>query len=327
MNLGSFRFALLVSAFAAVLGFQPGGCVNPQLRPYTGRWWLKSHGKNMMLLTIRAHRNTLTGALIGPRHATEDWQGEFSGIFLPITTRPLTGTLKGNSVEIILGPKSDQDRALMRLSDKNHLLIAFYHGVVPDWEFTRVIGKQHVRVSSDWPPYDDDPKVIQIRQQLQTMAQQDKAAREKRWIDPEEVAALAEQAKPFLESVFKQYGWPKISVFDVIPCNNFWILVQHQPPDVQERMLPALKKAVDEGEAEKSEYAYLFDRVQTDEGKPQYWGTQSKCENGHAVLYPVEDMANVDKRRKAIGLDPLDESLRASDRLCQRVRNEGTHLP
>ncbi|MGH9529213.1 MAG: DUF6624 domain-containing protein [Terriglobales bacterium] len=275
----------------------------------------------MMLLTIRAHRRTLNGTLVGPKRAAEDWQGEFSGIFLPIRTRSLSGKPKDNTVEIVLGPKSDQDRAVMRLADRNHLLLAFYRGVVPDWRFTRATDKQPIHVSTDWPEYDDNPKIVQIRQQLQAMAQEDKAVRERRWIDPKEIAALTEQDRQFLESVFKQYGWPKISVFDVIPCNNFWILVQHQSPAVQEQMLPSLKNVVDEDEASKTNYAYLFDRVQTDLGKPQHWGTQSKCEYGHAVLYPVDDMPNIDKRRKAIGLGPLDGSLKASDRLCQRVRN------
>lgn len=321
MNLGSAPFALLLSACAIVSGISPRGCANAQLQPYAGRWLLKSHGKNMMLLTILAHEGSLAGSLVGPKDATEDWLGGFSGIFLPITTRPLTGKLKGNAVEIVVGPKSDQDRVTMRLSDKDHLLVAFYRGVVPDWEFTRVTRKQSVRVSTDWPPYDDDPKIVEIREQLQTMARQDKAARERKWIDPRETAALAEQATALLESVFNQYGWPKISVFDTIPCNNFWILVQHQSPAVHEQMLPSLKSAVDEGEAEKMEYAYLFDRVQTEEGKLQHWGTQTKCEDGHAVLYPVDEVANIDKRRKAVGLGPLGESLRDAGHLCQRVPN------
>lgn len=227
----------------------------------------------------------------------------------------------GDSVELTLGPKSDQDRTLAKLADRNHLLIAFYRGRVPDWRFERVSGTGPVQVSTDWPTYDDDPKIVEIRQQLQAMAQDDKAARERTPIDPNETDALAAQDGPFLESIFKQYGWPKISVFDVIPCDNFWLLVQHQPPAVQEEMLPALKNAVDAGEASAANYAYLFDRVQTNEGKPQHWGTQAKCDNGHAVLYPIDDMPNVNERRKSVGLGPLDNSLTDLDQLCKRVPN------
>jgi hypothetical protein len=275
----------------------------------------------MMLLTIRAHRHTLSGTLVGPKSGTENSQGEFSRIFLPITTRPLTGGPKGEAVEIVIGPKSDEFRVTMKLPDKNHLQIAFYHGVVPDWTFERITGGQPVQVSSDWPAHDDDPKILEIREQLQTMAKEDQATREKPLIDPQETTALAEQDRPFLESIFKEYGWPKISVFDVTPCNDFWLLVQHQPPDVEEEMLPALEKAVSEGEASQMNYAYLFDRVQTDEGKPQHWGTQAKCENGQAILYPVDDMKGIDERRKAVGLGPLAENIKSLTALCKHVQN------
>jgi hypothetical protein len=38
----------------------------------------------------------------------------------------------------------------------------------------------------DWPAYDDDSKIVEIRQHQQVMAQEDKAVREKRWIDPKD---------------------------------------------------------------------------------------------------------------------------------------------
>ena len=321
MSFRSIPLTVLLSICAIVLGVSPGGCTNPQLQDYAGNWLLKSHGKDMMLLTIRAHGHTLTGTLAGPKQVGEDSEGEFFGIFLPIKTRPLTGKAQDNAVEIVVGRKPDIDRTTIRLSDRNHLSISWFHGRVPDWTFTRVTDKQPVRVSADWPPYDEDPKIVTIRRQLKAMAEEDKAIRMKDPIDPDEVAALAAQDKPFLQSVFQEYGWPRISVFDLIACDNFWLLVQHQTATVQVQMLPALKKAVDEDEASKANYAYLFDRIETEEGKPQHWGTQAKCEGGRAVLYPIDDMSAVDERRKAAGLGPLAESIKSEDALCNRVRN------
>jgi len=321
MSLGRIPITLSLSLCAIAFGVSPRGCANPQLQAYAGRWLLKSHGKNMMLLTIRAHGDTLSGTWVGPKKVGEDSAGEFTGIFLPIITRPLTGQAKGDAVEIVLGPKSDEDRVTMKLRDKSHLQVAFFRGAVPDWTFERVTGRQPVQVSSDWPAHSNDPKIAAIQEQLEAMAREDQAAREKTSIDPQETTALAEQDRPFLESIFKQYGWPKISVFDVTPCNDFWLLVQHQPPDVEEEMLPALQKAVSDGEASRTNYAYLFDRVQTDEGKPQHWGTQAKCENGQAILYPVDDMKGIDERRKAIGLAPLTAYIQSLAALCKRVPN------
>jgi hypothetical protein len=52
----------------------------------------------------------------------------------------------------------------------------------------------------------------------------------------------------------------------------------------------------------------MADRVLVRDGKKQLYGTQHKfSEDGGLVPLPIEDAANVDKRRKAIGLEPLAE--------------------
>lgn len=290
-----------------------------QLQAYAGRWVLKSSGKNMMLLETTVNGRKIKGTITMPRHHTEDWLGEFTGISLPIVTEPIIGGWKGNAVEITMGSKPDRDRMHMILPDAAHALLGAYHSVVPDWKFERVPGGQESAVATDWPAYDLDPEIVTIRQQLQAMAEEDAAARQKQWFDPQETDGISERDKPVLESIFTQYGWPKISMFDVTACNNFWLLVQHQSIPLQERMLGAMKSAVDAGEASKANYAYLFDRVQIGEGRPQHWGTQSTCEKGRAILSPVDDMANIEERRKEAGLGPLADSLKGSDVVCSHV--------
>lgn len=299
------------------------GCVgDARLSAYAGRWVVKSHGKNMMLLTLAVHHGKLFGTLVMPKHQTEEGGlGEFFGISLPIVNLPVVGKWKHNSVELTVGRKPDRNWPSMKLPDNNHAEVNWYHGQVPDWRFERVSAGQKATVATDWPPYDLDPEVVAIRQQLQSMADQDKAAREKASIDERETDELSAEARPLLERIFARYGWPKFSTFDVSACDNFSLLVQHEPSDLQEKMLPAMAGAVSAGEASKLYYAYLFDRVQIAEGKSQHWGTQASCENGHAVLSQVDDMARIDERRKEVGLGPLTESLKASDAICARVRH------
>ena len=62
-------------------------------------------------------------------------------------------------------------------------------------------------------------------------------------------------------------------------AHDFWLLVQHQTPDIQRRLLPALEIAAKSGNASMADYAYLYDRVQAGLGKPQRWGNTVKCEN------------------------------------------------
>jgi hypothetical protein len=148
----------------------------------------------------------------------------------------------------------------------------------------------------------------------------DQAAREKHPIDPHEVQQLSESAHPLLESIYAGYGWPALSVFGAIASQDFWLLVQHQPLELQQRMLSGLKSEADLGEASERDYAYLFDRIQVSQGRPQHWGTQSHCQDGRAILYPAEDATHLEQLRQQIGLDPLEDSLRESTSTCTQLR-------
>lgn len=92
-------------------------------------------------------------------------------------------------------------------------------------------------------------------------------------------------------------------------AHEFWLLVQHQTPEIQQRLLPALEKAAKSGDASMSDYAYLYDRVQMGMGKPQHWGSQMKCKGGKPVLYPVDDPAGLDARRKPLFMPSIGEYL------------------
>lgn len=71
-----------------------------------------------------------------------------------------------------------------------------------------------------------------------------------------------------------------------------------------------MEKAAKAGDASMSDYAYLYDRVQVGLGKPQHWGTQTKCQNGKPALDPVDDPETLDARRSALLMPPIDEYLK-----------------
>ncbi len=64
-----------------------------------------------------------------------------------------------------------------------------------------------------------------------------------------------------------------------------------------------MEQAVRDGEAEPASYAYLVDRVAVNEGRKQTYGTQFAALD---TPRPIEDEANVDERRKSVGLDSLE---------------------
>ncbi len=297
------------------------GCVrHARLQPYAGQWVLHSSGQNLMVLNTRVKRGRIAGTLSGPQYFTEHSSGEFDGISLPIRTKPVTGRWKGSFVELIVGYKPDRDKMPMMLPDENHALVDVFHGQVPASKFERVAAGQTAIVATDWPMYDLDSEIVTVRQQLRTMVDEDQAARQKKWIDSKEIEEISEKAKPSLEAIYARYGWPKISVFGAVASDDFWLLVQHQSLPLQERMLGTMNVAVDAGEASKAHYAFLFDRVQVAEGKPQHWGTQARCENGQAILSPLDDVIHVEERRKEYGLDTLQDSLKRSGNTCAHVR-------
>jgi hypothetical protein len=58
----------------------------------------------------------------------------------------------------------------------------------------------------------------------------------------------------------------------------------------------------------------LEDRVLVGEGKKQLYGSQVVAgPDGLPRLHPIEDPENVDERRRAIGLPPLEEYLRRAE--------------
>lgn len=112
-----------------------------------------------------------------------------------------------------------------------------------------------------------------------------------------------------LDSIVAVKGWPKISQVGYAASGAAFLIVQHAPLATQQKYLPVIKKRCEEGEAQWEDYAHVYDRIQMLTNKPQLYGTQ--CEfigpNRELRFYPVEDEAEVNKRRAAFGMRPIEE--------------------
>jgi hypothetical protein len=116
-----------------------------------------------------------------------------------------------------------------------------------------------------------------------------------------------------LEEIVAQYGWPGKSLVGDKAAQAAFLIVQHAELAYQEKYLPILKDAVSKKEARPSEVAMLEDRVLMRQGKSQIYGTQlvsDASSGGKLQLHPIEDEANVDRRRADVGLPPLREYLK-----------------
>lgn len=113
-----------------------------------------------------------------------------------------------------------------------------------------------------------------------------------------------------VESVLAEFGWPgRDMVGD--ECIAIWMVIQHADIDSQIKALPMLRDAASKGDIIPASVAMLEDRILVNTGKEQLYGTQYfySDDNGRQkrVIYPIEDIENVDKRRTRVGLPSLRE--------------------
>ncbi len=110
-------------------------------------------------------------------------------------------------------------------------------------------------------------------------------------------------------SIIDKYGWLSVNEVGSKANSTLWLVIQHADKDVmiQEKYLRIMREAVNNGKALKRELAYLEDRVLKNQGKNQIYGTQSYLnENTNKLeLWPINDPMNLNKRREAMGLQPM----------------------
>ena len=107
-----------------------------------------------------------------------------------------------------------------------------------------------------------------------------------------------------LTRIIAEQGWPRISQVGHQAANSAWLIAQHGSPAFLQRCLPLMQAAADQHELPLSSLALSIDRVLMQEGKKQLYGSQLQIKDGRTLDYPIEDMATVDVRRAAMGLEP-----------------------
>ena len=121
-----------------------------------------------------------------------------------------------------------------------------------------------------------------------------------------EVIAADRRHTARMREIVKEYGWPTYDLVGEGPSNSAWLIVQHadRNPLFQAKCLTLLEEAVKNQQANPSNYAYLYDRVQVSQGRKQRYATQSSTNNGltEGQFYPLEDEFNVQKNREAMGV-------------------------
>lgn len=117
-----------------------------------------------------------------------------------------------------------------------------------------------------------------------------------------------------LKRLLADFDWIDADRFGPRIASHAWLLAQHADADpaFQQLALERMRPYVDNGGVRPGDYAYLFDRVAVNQGRPQRYGTQpmGECnDDGSLSPKPLEDPAQVDARRAELGLGPMAEAM------------------
>ena len=185
----------------------------------------------------------------------------------------------------------------------------------PDARWAKTVAniEQHVQA---WEASLGDPA---LRKELLVLVDLDQKARFSLIAKPDDperqqaLAAIDKRTTARLKEVVAKRGWPGKRMVGEDGARAAWLMVQHADADVefQRQCLALLEAALAAGDVEAQNYAYLWDRVAVADNRPQRWGTQFK----DGVPQPIEDEANVDARRKAVGLGTMAEYKRQMEKM------------
>lgn len=171
------------------------------------------------------------------------------------------------------------------------------------------------------------PPPASVREQLERMGRLDQAGRRAiakidfRRLSVEDgrrvSSAIGDAIEPVdqanveaLLGMLPEEGWFTISEFGPEASAAAFHIVQHSDLALRKRVLPRLEPLAKSGEIEGSDYASMFDRVATEEGRPQRYGTQFRCRGGKQESYPIEDLEQAEELRRSLGFQQtLAESL------------------
>lgn len=112
-----------------------------------------------------------------------------------------------------------------------------------------------------------------------------------------------------VKNILDTYGWLGENIISKKGASTLFLVIQHSDSLTQVTYLPMLRKAVKKGNAAIQDLALLEDRILMTQGKEQLYGSQVKIneKTNQYEFYPIYDEKNVNRRRKKMKLNNLEE--------------------
>lgn len=117
------------------------------------------------------------------------------------------------------------------------------------------------------------------------------------------IQSVVREHSDSLKAILKTHDWDAIKKMGGHAADHAFLLVQHadHDPTFQADVLKTMETS---GDAKTMSYAYLYDRVAMNTGRPQRYGTQfTKA----TQPYIIEDPEGLDERRNQVGLMCMTE--------------------
>jgi hypothetical protein len=156
-----------------------------------------------------------------------------------------------------------------------------------------------------------------LRDELLKMRDVDQKAREEcaKGNGDEQIKCLAETLEKVdkpntarLNEIFSQQGFPTNKLVGKDGVEAFLLLLQHAPDEtLRQKCLKPITKAFKRKEIPPMAYANYVDRLLVRQNKPQIYGSNFDIKGGKLVMSETRDRKNLDKRRRRIGLPPIEE--------------------
>jgi hypothetical protein len=136
---------------------------------------------------------------------------------------------------------------------------------------------------------------------------------DKRSVDtsPEFQALVAQNRvnRPALEAEVAAFvdrcGWPRKDEFGPRAGQAIALVIQHAGLEIQKKYLAVMIEAAKTGNLDTQSVGLLIDRIRLKLGLKQIYGSQLIIVDGKDLVYPIEDEANVNNRRRAFEFYPV----------------------
>lgn len=118
-----------------------------------------------------------------------------------------------------------------------------------------------------------------------------------------------EENLKIIKKIIDDYGWLGSDIIGFKGNQTLFLVIQHADIKTQIKYFPIMKKAAEIGDARKCDLALLEDRIALRQEKKQIYGTQLLYDEKKQEYYvaPLINPLEVDKRRKEVGLNSIDE--------------------